>query len=150
MKQSIALIGMAMAIATAGSTSALAAKCDVVGFWTATITGTTTSVAAFQMTTDKKGVSPYPNPECNNETSKIATTSLTGKVWDTSITAKKCSVIITTTTTWNKKKGVTPCTQATGTITIPITSPPTVYPITVNVVTSAKRPPSRTLLNGFK
>jgi hypothetical protein len=146
MKQSIVLIGAAMAIAAAGSTAALAKKakpCDVVGFWTATITGTTTSVAGFTMTTDHAGTSPYPNPECNNETSKIHSTLITNTNWDTTISAKKCKVVITTAATFNT--GV--CDAATGTLTIPGAE---TLPITLTEVGGAKREPSKTLMNGFK
>jgi len=146
MKQSIVLIGAAMAIAAAGSSPALARRappCNVVGFWTATITGTTTSVAGFQMTTNKKGTSPYPNPECNNETSKIHSTLITSTNWDTTISAKKCSVVITTAATFNT--GV--CNAASGTLTIPGLE---TLPITLTEVGGAKREPSRTLMNGFK
>jgi hypothetical protein len=146
MKQGIVAIGMAMAIATTGSTAALAKKakpCDVVGFWTATITGTTTSVAGFTMTTNHAGISPYPNPECNNETSKIHSTLITNTNWDTTISAKKCAVVITTAATFNT--GV--CNAATGTLTIPGAE---TLPITLTEVGGAKHLPNRTLMTGFK
>lgn len=149
MKHSIIAIGLGMAVAAAGSTSALAKKsppCNVVGFWTATITGTTTAVAGFQMSTDKHGVSPYPNPECNKEGSTIKSTTITQTEWDTTITSHKCSVVITTASTFDTP-GV--CTAASGTLTIPL-SPPEVLPITLTEVTAAKRSPSRTLMTGLR
>jgi len=135
MKQSITMMGLAMALATTASTGALAKKCDVVGFWTATITGTTTTVAGFEMTTDKKGVSPYPNPECKSETSAIKSTLITTTNWDTTIKSKKCKVVITTATTFAPGS----CSSASGTLTIPGVE---TLPITVTEVGGAK-PPSR-------
>ena len=149
MKQSIVLIGAAMAIAAGSSTAALARKakpCDVVGFWTATITGTTTAVAGFEMSTNKKGVSPYPNPECKSETSAIHSTLITNTNWDTTIKSKKCKVVITTASTFNT--GV--CNAATGVLTIPTAGGPENLPITLTEVGGAKRLPSRTLMTGFK
>ena len=146
MKQSIAMIGLGMALAATASTGALAKKakpCDVVGFWSATISGTTVAVAGFEMSTNKKGVSPYPNPECKSETSAIKSTLITATNWDTTVKSKKCKVVITTAATFNT--GV--CNGATGTLTIP---PSTVYPITLTEVGGAKRLPSRTLMTGFK
>jgi hypothetical protein len=149
MKQGIVLIGAAMAIAAAGSTAALAKKakpCDVVGFWTATITGTTTSVAGFEMSTNRKGVSPYPNPECKSETSAIHSTLITNTNWDTTIKSKRCKVVITTAATFAAGS----CSTATGTLTIPTAGGPETLPITLNEVGGARRLPSRTLMNGFK
>jgi len=148
MKQSIAMIGLGMALAATASTGALAKKakpCDVVGFWSATISGTTVAVAGFEMSTNKKGVSPYPNPECKSETSAIKSTLITNTNWNTTIKSKKCKVVITTASTFDT--GV--CNGATGVLTIP-TSPPENLPITLTEVGGAKRLPSRTLMTGFK
>ena len=135
---------LSCALALAGTGQAFAAKCNVVGFWSGTVLGQTEN---FQMTTDKRGTSPDENPECNNETSKVTTTTLTKKAWDFNITAKKCSTVITVQSTFNT--GV--CDAASGTITIPGAGS---YPITLTESTGgAQRTPRQvptTLMNGFR
>jgi hypothetical protein len=136
---------LSCALALAGTGHAVAAtKCDVVGFWSGTVLGQTED---FQMKTNKTGTSPDQNPECNNETSKVTTTKLGAKPWNFKITAKKCSVVITVQSTFNK--GV--CDAASGTITIPGAGS---FPITLTESTGGvKRTPSRastSLMSGLR
>jgi hypothetical protein len=148
MKHNIVACGLALALVTAGSTAAFAKKappCNIVGFWTASVDGGL-ETETFEMTTNKAGTSPDMNPECNNETSKIKSTKITSTTWNTSITSKKCSVVITTAATFNT--GV--CNAATGTITVPGIG---TLPLTLTENTGAKRSPSRAsiaLMDGFK
>jgi len=137
------ILAATVALAFANPGSAFAKKCNIVGFWTGTVLGQTED---FQMTTDKKGTSPDENPECNNETSKVKSTTITTTTWDFNITAKKCSTVITVSSTFNT--GV--CDAASGTITIPGTGS---FPITLSESGGAKRTPSRapvTLMSGLK
>jgi hypothetical protein len=146
MNQSILAIGLGMAVVAAGSTDALAKKakpCDVVGFWTASVEHGAYTID-IQMTTSHRGTSPDENPLCNDETSKIKTTTLSNTTWDFSASSKKCSEVETVTSTFASGS----CTSASGTLTVPGAGS---YPVTLTESTGgAKRSPSRTLLDGMK
>ena len=85
MTQGFVAIGMGMVMVISSSGIALAGKspaCDVVGDWTATVTGTTPTVIDFQMSSNKKGTSNFANPYCGNAISKIyMSKSKTGGRW---------------------------------------------------------------------
>ncbi|HTZ69759.1 MAG TPA: hypothetical protein VMB71_03825 [Acetobacteraceae bacterium] len=104
------IVALSLIMSTAAPISAFAAKCNVVGTWT-----DTAESAQFIMKTNKKGSTSTPNPLCNNEKSTITTTDLSKTVWDSNITSKNCTVVITADFNFDKHS----CTSASGTLTIP-------------------------------
>lgn len=138
MTQGFIAIGMGMVIVISSSGIALAGKtpaCNVVGDWTATVTGTTTTTFDFQMTSQKGGTTNYINPYCNGGVSKIikSKTKKNG-AWAFDLMVPRCAPQARATLILNSA-----CNAGGG----DITSPAGVFKMTVTEVSAARHSPGR-------